>query len=217
MQSLIVSGKLPCTKEESCTLAAIQYRIYELAYMKLVDEEKEKNELKQTSKSATKKDELTATLPPKTDSVNEGFVETGDTKKVLNIIQETPEETDKKTEIKSEPNKQLLLIDTGDEAAKIDADTLGKQCNHLVKEEINKLIRSMSETSKLVEKIISQDSINLKMPILTNSTCESLFFLLKTCSCLSSQRAFRSLSIKQLVAPNYQRSNDIIKLIKVIE
>ena len=41
MQNLIVSGKLPCTKDECATLAAIQLRIYELTQTEGSDEEKE--------------------------------------------------------------------------------------------------------------------------------------------------------------------------------
>jgi hypothetical protein len=49
MQHLIVSGKLPCTKEECATLAAIHLRIYELNYMKALEEEERKRHEKRMS------------------------------------------------------------------------------------------------------------------------------------------------------------------------
>ena len=58
MQNLIVSGKLPCTKDECATLAAIQLRIYELTQTEGSDEEKEgeldseANKLKDTESKA---------------------------------------------------------------------------------------------------------------------------------------------------------------------
>lgn len=72
----------------------------------------------------------------------------------------------------------------------------------------------MSETSKLVEKIISHETEHIKMPVLTSGALESAFFYLKSCSCFSGHGALRLLSIKKLVPANYQRSNDVIKSIK---
>ena len=46
MQNLIVTGKLPCTKEECATLAAINLRICELNYIRLLDEEEKRHQKK---------------------------------------------------------------------------------------------------------------------------------------------------------------------------
>ncbi len=89
-----------------------------------------------------------------------------------------------------------------------------KQKNAAVKEEINKLIRSMSETSKLVEKIMSHESLSVKRPIVTSSLFEAAFFYIKSFSCFSSQRALRLLPLKKLVPPSYQKSADVIRLIR---
>ncbi len=54
MQMLIVQGKLPCTKEESTTLAAIQLRIYELNYIKTIEELKRAKKARRAAKKSAR-------------------------------------------------------------------------------------------------------------------------------------------------------------------
>ena len=55
MQMLIVHGKLPCTKEESTTLAAIQLRIYELSYIKTIEELKQAKKARRAAKKSARR------------------------------------------------------------------------------------------------------------------------------------------------------------------
>ena len=225
MQSLIINGKLPCTKDECATLGAIQFRIYELSYIRMIEIQAEKRKKKasinkeQSSSHSTKEE----TTKKETVQMNSTTDNTQKHSTTLNQIEEKTEEISYKSE---KSFKQSQSLDIGNTEAKqplndeplktptLEMESSIKQKNQIVKDEINKLIRSMSETSKLVDKIISHESVHLKMPVLTNGAFESAFFYLKSCSCLSSQRALRLISIKQLVPPSYQRSNDIIKSIK---
>jgi hypothetical protein len=284
MQRLIVDGKLPCTKEECATLAAIQLRIYELAYIKAHQEEKQKQKLNNQSNKSTNNNNIIINNTNNNNNTNRDNLETNlnnqnsqiqneinltcqttaqpmpaliygnNNKTALNIIQENTEETDKETSsvklVQHSVEEKPLKIKSGqtDDDQKPSASVVpplniesklenpvaitassttatsndnhnnndsSKQTNQLVKEEINKLISSMSETSRLVDKILSQESINLKLPMLSNGTCESIFYYIKSCSCLNVRESTRFLTIKQLVPPNYQRTNDIIKMIKV--
>lgn len=224
MQSLIVNGKLPCTKEECATLGAIQFRIYELSYIRMIEIQAEKRKKKSTlSKeisSVTPVEESTKKETVQISSIDNIQKQA----KTLKQIDEKTEEVSQHEEKSLKESQSLDIANTEAKQQPVEDEPLKtptseiestiKQKNQIVKDEINKLIRSMSETSKLVDKIISNESVNLKMPVLTNGAFESAFFYLKSCSCLSSQRALRLISIKQLVSPSYQRSSDIIKSIK---
>lgn len=62
MQNLIISGKLPCTKDECATLAALHLRIYELNYLNSLREEEEQEKNKSNVSSSFKKKRLMMTF-----------------------------------------------------------------------------------------------------------------------------------------------------------
>lgn len=111
-----------------------------------------------------------------------------------------------------------------------DTSTASKAKTQQLKEEINKLIRSMSDDNshKVVDtttttttksagatnKSGEASAIKQMQLIVTKGSLEAALFYLKTCSCLRPRQASRLLSIKQLVPGCYQGSSEIVKSIK---
>lgn len=179
MQSLIVSGKLPCTKDECATLAAIHLRIYELTYIKILEEE----------------DEDLKKLHPR----NSSKVKSENTEKIDSTTQADKKPDENTENIKEETQENKNTNETANETEKKELVT---------SKSLNQILNSSRSGS-----IVSHNP-NINMPVLTNGGCESIFFYLKSCSCLSSQGSSRILTLKQLVSPSYTRSNDIMKIIK---
>jgi hypothetical protein len=199
MQGLIVSGKLPCTKDECATLAAIQLRIYEILYIKNMEDEKTETSEEQPLQNKPNKNKSYVVTPineiSPLNSQNEG----------LSKLAETENKTEDLLDIKLFNNKpekstEFDLIKEQDE--------LNLKCEHDTSR-----LNGRKESLVVSEFVVNDSSLN--MPVLTNGGCESVFFYLKSCSCLSTHGSSRILSIKQLVPPNYQNSNDMMKLIKV--
>jgi hypothetical protein len=163
-------GKLPSTKDECATLAAIQLRIYELAYYA---------EFKEND--------------------NEHFLE-NDFKLEIAPLRKSSY-APKSTNNNNETSKNLVL--------KRDDSTFA-QLN-------TALFSSRKESANYSECLIDNKNAPLNNFILTNGCLESFYFYFKSCGCINSDIQSRILSIKHLVAPNYQHSTDIIKLIKVFE
>jgi hypothetical protein len=201
MQGLIVSGKLPCTKDECATLAAIQLRIYEISYMKSMEDEKTETSEEQPLNVKSSKNKSYVVTP-----INE-TTPLNSQNEDLSKLAETENKTEDLLDIKllntpTDKSNEFNLIKEQDE--------LNLKCDDNESTRLNDRKESL-----VVSEFVMNDS-NLNMPVLTNGGCESVFFYLKSCSCLSTHGSSRILSIKQLVPASYHNSNDMMKLIKVI-
>jgi hypothetical protein len=176
MQSLIVSGKLPCTKEECASLAAIQLRVFEINYARLLHSNHEQRRLKREAKEAKA-----------TKSENKSTV---------------TEENVNKAEVELAVGEQNPLLDNNDDKKRGDEPKPIANVSNIGNQDVC-----------LLAELAIGDERNV--PVLVNGPYESFMFFLKSCSCLSSEATKRVLTLKQLVAPGYHRSNDIVKLIKV--
>jgi hypothetical protein len=141
MQSLILTGKLPCTKDEASTLGAIQLRIYELSYQSKAREEEYELRERESSKNNDNDNEDAskeicsgdgAETNRKSLTASHAAVMLGEQMGVLNQI-------DERTEVNS------LASSDSNKAARV---SVGTRKNLKLKEEINKLVRSTSEISK---------------------------------------------------------------------
>ncbi len=219
---LIVNGKLPCTKDESITLAAIQLRIYELNYTKTIEELKQKKKAKriiknleiQNANQENKRNQEFSPTPLQIEQPPDNLLLTSNLNEPLNLIVEQSE-SNSRIDL-TEPVISTDRPPSLSRLATIDNESLQlRQKNQVVEDEINKLIRSMSENSKFVDKLMSSDLLlNLKQPKVTSSIFEAAFCYIKSFSCCSTQRSLRFLSLKKLVPPSYQGSQDIIKAIR---
>ena len=173
MQNIIVNGKLPSTKDECATLAAIQLRIYELAYYAELKE----REI-DLSKCDMQQSEFKLDIAP----INK--------KASLSHNSKSNNET-----------KNLVL--------KREESTFAQ---------LNSALFNSRKDSTFFNEFSLDPNNNIPLNskfILTNGCLESFYFYFKSCGCINSDENSRILSIKHLVAPSYQNSNEIIKLIKV--
>jgi len=236
MQTLIVSGKLPCTKDECATLAAIQLRVYELSYKRMIKEEHEERKSRKpscgqkdtTRVRANETTEATATenerkksqeknLKERNEAVTQKTTTTEETK-TTQIIKKKPKANEKSdAEVDEEDEEEE---EDNDETTKLSGKA--KRTNKKNSSDKNNK-QSVTECSTTLPNADSEYLTNdgltisssmIEMPILTNNSCDAIFFYLKSCSCFDTHAASRVLTIKQLVAPNYQRTNDMMKLIK---
>lgn len=244
MQSLIVTGKLPSTKDECATLAALNLRIYELNYIRLMEEEEERRQMKLNALAAKKSKDTTGSFRCGGGTPSGrgggggagGTGEDGETATRVDVSHDDLSNNNNNTNL----NRSSHAIQEEDEtavpaAAKDDNSTAATEHAPLAttttttKTTTIEVFKKRASSAKAVSKdgastvnltqprdsLVSTQSGNLIMPVIVSNGCESMLIYLRSCSCLSSYGSARIISLGQLVSPNYQRSNDIIKLIKV--
>lgn len=226
MQNLIITGKLPSTKDECASLAALNLRIYELNYIRLMEEEEERRQMKLNAIAAKKRKDTACsfrrgTITP---SRRGGGGLDGETATRVDVSHDDLSNN-------NNFNRSSQAIQEEDETAAAVAaagtgdNTLGTTTT-TTKTTTIEVFKKRASSAKPVSKdgastLLAQprDSIvstqSLIMPVIVSNGCESMLIYLRSCSCLSSYGSARIISVGQLVSPNYQRSNDIIKLIKV--
>lgn len=229
MQNLIVSGKLPSTKDECATLAALHLRVYELNYMRLLEEEEEKQQMKMNMAAKKSKDTTTSSIKMRNNN-NKDNNNGGEISVRMDVSHDETSNNNQKTtsnnnnviEEEDDEAAAAAAVDSGQVAITTKTTKTTKTTTTQIeviaasttksKDEVDGAIeRSMKEGVR--DSVVSIQSANL---MLATNGCESMFIYLKSCSCFSHHAASRILSLKQLVSPNYQRSNDIMKLIKVV-
>lgn len=226
MRHLIVSGKLPCTKDECAMLAAIQWRLYELDYLKMLDDDKDRGTERTTVTSETAKQSRQKKSGGRHVSAlcsSRGMVESPSE---MSQISSTNHANGQSTS-KFEPSNAIEEVD---EEALVDKESPKKQSTpsvtaptkttttttktttvQVIKKKAND-DKSSKRNSSIVT-TLSQQGLN--MPVLANNGCESMFIYLKSCSCFSYYPTSRIITLNKIVSSNYQRCNDIMKLIKV--
>lgn len=228
MQSLIITGKLPSTKDECATLAALNLRIYELSYMRMMEEEEERRRMKLAKKRSSRAAAAAAaggtesatpscSLRHRRESRRRGTDAETATRVDVSVANDEPSVNQRVSErIQEEDENEAEAEETAPAAT---TTTTTKTTTI----EVIKKKRSSSAASKPVlinlhhqrDSLVSIQSQTLIMPVIVSNGCESMLIYLRSCSCFSSHAAARIVSVGQLVSPNYQRSNDMLKLIKL--
>ncbi len=240
MQHLIVSGRLPCTKDECATLAAINLRIYELNYIKMIEEEEEKKLQRKNEKrmSSQKSEALaenrnkSAALNPlaglvssrsaEASNLNESYIPKPFDHKIIeedeNVSEEpslhatTPIAEAKYTDSGETVSNNGGLAETKDRSV----DTKDQQDLPPSPNLTETGDKPKTEAANQVMSKSNEQLSNMNLLVLTNGGWESFVIYLKTCSCVSNiHNSSRFITLNKLIAPNYQRSNDMMKLIKV--
>ncbi|CAF0890793.1 unnamed protein product [Brachionus calyciflorus] len=187
MQNLIVTSKLPCSKEESATLAAINLRILEINFIKSMTESN-------TSLNENQKEHL--------------ILHTNNTNNNNSIIQSEEISRVSYSMYKTNENENIILEeDEGDLTSKTSKNKTPNDETNTNNDKKTSIVTNLSIT-------IPEQLPNIETPILINNGFESFFLYLKSCSCLDNETKPKFLTLNQLVPPCYQRSSDIIKLIK---
>jgi hypothetical protein len=232
MQHLIVSGKLPCSKDECAMLAALQLRIYELNYIRLMEEEEEKL-IKIKAKKSRDSSTITTTSNNHRRRLFSNIVssvcsnqipapgeeEPGVAKMSLVPVASTVrsvshpnaiEEVDEEATDKQQALTATALTTTTKTTTTTHIEIIKKEPSDAKTESVDLTSQARRNTS-----IVSAIT-HLNMPVLASNGCESIFIYLKSCACFSLHSTSRILTLNKLVSSNYQRSNDIMKLIKVM-
>jgi hypothetical protein len=202
MQKLIITGKLPCTKEECATLASIELRILELYYSKIITEEEEEEGNNDNNSLNT-----------------DGIIKNKEDIEELNKKSTKKEEEEDKT-IKLKDHKTLELIELKpiiESKEDKEAETLNNEDPKPEGDDIlpkTKIIKHRSISTMSNYNLKTNKNKN-KMPVLSRGTNETLYFYIRSCSCFNYTRTIpRVISLKHLVSPNYKKAKDMMKLIK---
>lgn len=256
MQHLITTGKLPCTKEECATLAAINLRIYELNYIKLLEEEEKKLQRKHEKRTNSQKSEFldesrkkSAISSPATPTTEIAEHHHHQTTTIMQLKQQHSKDLDNKIVEEDENviDESNSTVQQQKHVTTVTETTMTQIKVIAAKKEISVSSTEMENKSSYVGTEVSstcnasgvnntgtannktaneangkQDGQNAlnnlgtggNMLVLTNGGFESMIIYLKTCSCLSVSNSYKFITINKLISPSYQRSNDIIKLIK---
>lgn len=236
MQNLIITGKLPSTKDECASLAALNLRIYELNYIRLMEEEEERRQMKLKAVAAKKSKDTTCSFRGATTTMGRGGEEAETATRMdvshdelsnnnnFNRSSQAIQEEDETGAVKDE-NSAAAAAATAATTGDITLATTTTTTKTTTIEVFKKRASSAKAVSKdgasavlaqPRDSLVSTQSDNLIMPVIVSNGCESMLIYLRSCSCLSSYGSARIISLGQLVSPNYQRSNDILKLIKVL-
>lgn len=232
MQSLIISGKLPSTKDECATLAALNLRIYELSYIRMMEEEEERRRMKMAAAAAKKSKDTMGSFrvgggttqgggggaggdATRGDVSHDDEISNTNTNFANRSNNAIQEEEEDEQQLHANENNQVTTTTktTTIEVIKKKRSSSSAASKPLVI--VGKDGASVVNLAQPRDSLISTQSATLIMPVIVSNGCESMLIYLRSCSCFSTYAAARIVSVGQLVSPNYQRSNDMLKLIKV--